>query len=214
MNAYNSPKAQMERYKKAGLSPYLIYGQGTPGNMTSPIPAQESGLQDISEYAKKGVDDYISTRDKNQAYRTNTITQDIVRYDLDSARYQRDINMSKADMAWTEQQRKSAEFFADFPEYVDRLDKGVTPQMVTSSYRNKMNELKRAAAKSSVDRLNLLVQDQGYKNTVDRVKANYAKDYGMVGGDWTQGLGLIKSIPSFIRSGARSRGKISMPSKR
>lgn len=33
-NAYNSPKEQMRRYQDAGLSPYLIYGQGTPGNAT------------------------------------------------------------------------------------------------------------------------------------------------------------------------------------
>lgn len=33
-NAYNSPKAQMERYKEAGLSPHLIYGQS---NMGAPV---------------------------------------------------------------------------------------------------------------------------------------------------------------------------------
>lgn len=31
-NAYNTPAEQMRRYQDAGLSPYLIYGQGTPGN--------------------------------------------------------------------------------------------------------------------------------------------------------------------------------------
>lgn len=31
-NDYNSPAEQMRRYQDAGLSPYLIYGQGTPGN--------------------------------------------------------------------------------------------------------------------------------------------------------------------------------------
>lgn len=34
-NAYNSPEAQMSRYKDAGLNPHLIYGQGTPGNATN-----------------------------------------------------------------------------------------------------------------------------------------------------------------------------------
>lgn len=34
-NAYNSPQEQMKRYQDAGLSPYLIYGQGTPGNATN-----------------------------------------------------------------------------------------------------------------------------------------------------------------------------------
>lgn len=34
-NAYNTPAAQMQRYKDAGLNPNLIYGQGTPGNAAS-----------------------------------------------------------------------------------------------------------------------------------------------------------------------------------
>ncbi len=31
-NRYNSPAAQMSRFKAAGLNPHLIYGQGNPGN--------------------------------------------------------------------------------------------------------------------------------------------------------------------------------------
>lgn len=34
-NEYNTPQAQMERFKQAGLNPHLIYGQGTPGNAQS-----------------------------------------------------------------------------------------------------------------------------------------------------------------------------------
>lgn len=38
-NAYNSPQAQMQRYKDAGLNPNLIYGQGNSGNAGSiPTP--------------------------------------------------------------------------------------------------------------------------------------------------------------------------------
>lgn len=38
-NAYNTPAAQMQRYKDAGLNPNLIYGQGTPGNAAAaPAP--------------------------------------------------------------------------------------------------------------------------------------------------------------------------------
>lgn len=32
---YNTPSAQMQRYKDAGLNPHLIYGQGSSGNMAS-----------------------------------------------------------------------------------------------------------------------------------------------------------------------------------
>ena len=34
MNQYNSPKAQMERLRAAGLNPNLMYGQGTMGQQT------------------------------------------------------------------------------------------------------------------------------------------------------------------------------------
>lgn len=34
-NEYNTPLAQMERYKAAGLNPNLIYSQGSSGNATS-----------------------------------------------------------------------------------------------------------------------------------------------------------------------------------
>lgn len=34
-NQYNTPSAQMQRFKDAGLNPNLIYGQGTPGNAVS-----------------------------------------------------------------------------------------------------------------------------------------------------------------------------------
>lgn len=38
-NAYNSPEAQMQRFRNAGLNPNLIYGQGNSGNAGSiPTP--------------------------------------------------------------------------------------------------------------------------------------------------------------------------------
>lgn len=42
-NAYNTPAAQMERYKAAGLNPDLIYSQGDSGNASFPeAPSQAS----------------------------------------------------------------------------------------------------------------------------------------------------------------------------
>jgi hypothetical protein len=40
-NEYNSPAAQMERFKAGGLNPNLVYGQGTPGN-ASTIPKYQA----------------------------------------------------------------------------------------------------------------------------------------------------------------------------
>jgi len=43
-NAYNSPSAQMERYRSAGLNPYLIYGNGqsSAGMAASTAPAYDA----------------------------------------------------------------------------------------------------------------------------------------------------------------------------
>lgn len=38
-NKYNTPSAQMTRFKEAGLNPHLIYGKGTSGNSASPASA-------------------------------------------------------------------------------------------------------------------------------------------------------------------------------
>lgn len=40
-NAYNTPAAQMERFKEAGLNPNLIYGKGTPG-LASELPKYQA----------------------------------------------------------------------------------------------------------------------------------------------------------------------------
>lgn len=39
-NAYNTPEAQMARYRAAGLNPNMIYGQISSGNSSSPASAQ------------------------------------------------------------------------------------------------------------------------------------------------------------------------------
>lgn len=44
-NEYNSPEAQMARFKSAGLSPHLIYGQGNPGNASTPVRYQPADIR-------------------------------------------------------------------------------------------------------------------------------------------------------------------------
>lgn len=48
-NEYNSPQAQMERYKAAGLNPNLVATQGTPGNAQGAPQASEIST-DYSNY--------------------------------------------------------------------------------------------------------------------------------------------------------------------
>lgn len=46
---YNSPEQQMTRFKNAGLNPNLIYGQGTPGNMTEAPKARAPEAPNLME---------------------------------------------------------------------------------------------------------------------------------------------------------------------
>ena len=48
-NAYNTPAAQMQRYKDAGLNPNLIYGQGNSGN-AQPISATEKPELNLKDF--------------------------------------------------------------------------------------------------------------------------------------------------------------------
>lgn len=47
-NAYNTPAAQMERFKDADLNPHLMYGQGTPGNQAQ---AQQAVTPELPDWA-------------------------------------------------------------------------------------------------------------------------------------------------------------------
>lgn len=50
-NEYNSPKAQMQRYKEAGLNPNLIYSQGSNGNAASSPEYSAPTLQSGAQYS-------------------------------------------------------------------------------------------------------------------------------------------------------------------
>uniref|UniRef100_A0AAU8AUA8 DNA pilot protein n=1 Tax=Dulem virus 99 TaxID=3145810 RepID=A0AAU8AUA8_9VIRU len=66
-NAYNSPSAQMNRFREAGLNPHLIYGQGSNGNSTSTptpqLPTMEAGRVESLRYgdAFQGIGDAVAT---------------------------------------------------------------------------------------------------------------------------------------------------------
>lgn len=51
-NKYNSPQAQMARFSDAGLNPHLIYGQGNPGNQSSPLSYPDIKPTDLSGISK------------------------------------------------------------------------------------------------------------------------------------------------------------------
>jgi len=62
-NAYNSPQAQMSRFQDAGLNPHLIYGQGNPGNQSS--PQQAADIKPV-DYGDMGVQQALGLMNSTQ----------------------------------------------------------------------------------------------------------------------------------------------------
>lgn len=68
LNEYNTPEAQMKRFKDAGLNPNLIYGQG---NMSQPVRGASSGswnpqTPNIQGAAQSAVGTYFDAQIKEQ----------------------------------------------------------------------------------------------------------------------------------------------------
>lgn len=59
-NAYNTPEAQMNRFKDAGLSPWLIYGQGNAGNAGSPPNVPDFNPASMREPKFEGKQDLMA----------------------------------------------------------------------------------------------------------------------------------------------------------
>lgn len=92
MNQYNSPSAQMARYKEAGLNPALIYGQSNvaPAIATANFNTPKTGsynpqridVSGIANAFNRGLDQYI-------AYRDSAVRSDNVRAQTDVLRQQK-----------------------------------------------------------------------------------------------------------------------------
>lgn len=202
MREYNTPVNQMARFKEAGLSPYLMYSQGNAGNMSSPIPAQESGVEHIGKGAAEALGNYMNWKNFQNEQRMAALMR------ANMLRKNSNLDMQN-DLQFIKHQRQALELYADFPSLTDTLTHQIKPHMASDSFRRKMNELRQAASEVTIQKVeqtinNLRTHNQleQYRSMVEGVKAKYATDFGMVGGDWTQGLGLLKSIPSMFK-GAR-----------
>lgn len=67
-NAYNTPSAQMARYRDAGLNPNLIYGQGSSGNSPS-IPSPATPTMQAAHLDRLPFDNFHKLSDSlQQAY--------------------------------------------------------------------------------------------------------------------------------------------------
>lgn len=90
-NEYNSPSAQMERFKAAGLNPYLIASQGNSGNAAS---APQLGVPDAPDYS--GAASYLE-----KAFNLNSLLSSVAA---------RKKAQAEAKIAQTEAKKRQFEF--------------------------------------------------------------------------------------------------------
>lgn len=199
---YNTPANQMQRFREAGLSPYLMYSQGTPGNVTEARPPKTLPVGGVGE----GIDKYLGMvnlqNERQRLLMERRLFPAVLSREFDAA----SIAAEQRTQATYQTMRDGLELFADFPG-IESFDAGPDRRAAAGGFRAQANELKRALAEANVEKMKQLVQNLKYRNQVDKVKGSYAEDYGMVGGDWTQGLGLLRSLGSgfrSLRSGAKA----------
>lgn len=101
MNEYNSPKAQMQRFKEAGLNPMLAYTQGTPGNAGSQATA---GKPDVQIHPNKDVMDAVQTAVSVVGMINNLVGN--IGGMIDTGL---DIGLKRNDLAWSNTERGFAE---------------------------------------------------------------------------------------------------------
>lgn len=90
-NAYNSPTAQIERMREAGLNPDMMYGGGVSGNLSASSPSMTSGAaaspMDFSSLANKKTvfDAALQTAQLNQINaQTDKIKSETQGVDIDN----------------------------------------------------------------------------------------------------------------------------------
>lgn len=84
-NAYNSPEAQMQRFKEAGLNPNLIYGQGNSGNAGSiPVPDVQSAQFRTPEWGN-------AIKDAGLTYMNGILDTEIKQAQIDILKGQREV---------------------------------------------------------------------------------------------------------------------------
>lgn len=84
-NAYNTPAAQMQRFKDAGLNPNLIYGQGSSGNSPNVLPQYHAPTQrydyEPSVNLPQMLSSYLDTKIKSAQVDQTKANADNARWD-------------------------------------------------------------------------------------------------------------------------------------
>lgn len=159
-NAYNSPAAQMQRFKDAGLNPNMIYGQGNGGNAatmphyTAPDQSEKSFVPDTVNNVSSHVGQAIQTyqdlqmrqaqidnlRALNSNINTRTINETMKNF------------LIKMNTSLADQKLKTNEFLRPYQA-------GIMVNRARQSEADLQREWQRVKLMSQQEQMNMLQQD-------------------------------------------------------
>jgi hypothetical protein len=160
-NEYNTPEAQMQRFKDAGLNPHLMYGQGTAGNASGAPSMETAKYNDVRA-------------DYNQVPAVQL--PDVI------SRFQ-DVGMRGAQIDLTKKEFEKKHFESGIAELernlkASTLDSKTKQELQKVVINSKNILLKRNAAELqelSKKMMNIKIPDATYKMLFNKYKSDWAK---------------------------------------
>lgn len=168
-NAYNTPEAQMERFKAAGLNPNLIYGQGSAGNATV-IPKYQAPQQEYN-YKPFEIPNMINMYQDvamKQAQINNAkqlVRQNQAKADIDEV--QRDWMFTKTMENYTQDGNKWTATMR--PNWAQKFDYQLDAQRLLN--QQKIQAIKNMVAQNSLQ--NQELKNKGIDFTIKKLNADW-----------------------------------------
>lgn len=171
-NLYNSPEAQMQRFKEAGLNPHLIYGQGSSGLASSPPQYQPANLQYQYEAPQYG-----------RAF------EGVVPLLMQVGTWMQDMKLSQARLESTETGTEKVRQLMDYlAEANPKMLEGLQNKLTLFPYQRSMTDYQ-----SNIARSKLFELEQGFRN-------EYGDDlFKQMGSAWAPQSGKFADIGGLKR---------------
>ena len=173
MNEYNSPKQQMLRYLDAGLNPYLVASQGSPGNISSVADgaAPKGSSIPVTSVQKA----QMTINSIKEIVGAATDLYDYVRFGRPIRQDQQDTAMYNTRLTQYRAQQAGAE--ADWSQYWNYGNIGANGPLVSGSPRAQYMQSSTDYKAAQISQIQSLVSTI-YPNQSDQAKAMAAlNDY-------------------------------------
>nr|QJB19936.1 MAG: DNA pilot protein [Microvirus sp.] len=133
-NQYNSPESQMQRFKEAGLSPHLIYGQGSSGLASAPnSPSmgnpdiETPDITGIGHTATNTLNQFVNTKQieeqtKNLAQQNKNLRADEVNSLIEAGQKWFDLKMDESTSDWEIKKRQNIAESGTSRAAIDAMD--------------------------------------------------------------------------------------------